>query len=120
MEDVIKLPAKEDKPAATKRSRAAAVEPGGEERKRQKNVSLVSVLGEEDSSVKMLEELVFGAEDELLGRLVSSPHTGCFTGTDQSNRTPRLKGSRRTTSHVPALQDQVRGQAGGFIITSCV
>uniref|UniRef100_H3BXR2 U3 small nucleolar RNA-associated protein 18 homolog n=1 Tax=Tetraodon nigroviridis TaxID=99883 RepID=H3BXR2_TETNG len=40
-----------------------------EEPKRQKNVSLVSVLGQEDSSVKMLEDLVFGAEDELLGRL---------------------------------------------------
>lgn len=73
MEDVIKLPATEDKPAAAKRRRAAAQEPGGEERKRQKNASLVSVLGEEDRSVKVLEELVFGAEDELLGRLVSPP-----------------------------------------------
>lgn len=68
----MKLPAREDKPAATKRSRAAAVEAGEEERKRQKNVSLVSVLGGEDSSVRMLEELLFGAEDELLGRLVSA------------------------------------------------
>lgn len=68
----MKLPATEDKPAAKKRSRAAAVEAGGEERKRQKNVSLVSVLGEQDSSVRMLEELLFGAEDELLGRLVSA------------------------------------------------
>lgn len=85
MEAVIKLPTTEDKPAA-KRSRAAAAEPGEEEGKRRKNVRLVSVLGEEDGSVKMLEELVFGAEDELLGRLVSSHHTGCCTGTDQSNR----------------------------------
>lgn len=86
MEAVMKLPAAEDTPAAAKRSRGAAAEPGGEERKRQKNASLVSVLGAEDSSVKMLEELVFGAEDQLLGRLVSSHRTACWTGTDQSNR----------------------------------
>lgn len=72
---MIKLPPTEQKPAAAKRRRAPAAEAaeaGGEEPKRQKNVSLVSVLGQEDSSVRMLEELVFGAEDELLGRLVSS------------------------------------------------
>lgn len=70
MEDVIKLPAPKDRPAAKKRRRAVKLEPDGEERRRQKNVCLVSVLGEEDRSVKMLEELVFGAEDELLGRLI--------------------------------------------------
>lgn len=92
MEDVKKLRATEHKAAAAKRSRAAAVEPGQEEVKRQKNVSLVAVLGEEDSSVKMLEELVFGAEDELLGRLVSS---------DQSNRKPDQDVQGRGT--LPAL-----------------
>ncbi|CAJ1075484.1 U3 small nucleolar RNA-associated protein 18 homolog isoform X2 [Xyrichtys novacula] len=41
-----------------------------EEQKRQKHVKTLAVLGEKDSSVKLLEELVFGAEDELLERLV--------------------------------------------------
>uniref|UniRef100_A0A3Q4BD55 U3 small nucleolar RNA-associated protein 18 homolog n=1 Tax=Mola mola TaxID=94237 RepID=A0A3Q4BD55_MOLML len=47
-----------------------ASDPAGEERRRQKNVKRLAVLGEKDSSVKLLEELVFGAEDELLERLV--------------------------------------------------
>lgn len=75
MEEVIRLPAAEAGPGpgpgtARTRRRAAGLDPGGEERKRQKNVGLVSVLGEEDGSVKVLEELVFGAEPELLGRLL--------------------------------------------------
>lgn len=37
--------------------------------KREKNVKLVRALGEQDASVKLLEDLVFGAEDELVKRL---------------------------------------------------
>lgn len=70
MEDVIKLPETEDRGAAKKRTRPAKSEPEEEEQKRQKNVKRLAVLGEKDSSVKLLEELVFGAEDELLERLV--------------------------------------------------
>ncbi|XP_029692784.1 U3 small nucleolar RNA-associated protein 18 homolog isoform X2 [Takifugu rubripes] len=68
--DVMKLPA-EDRPdpPAQSRRRAAPLEPGGEQRKRQKNACLVAALAEEQRSVKMLEELVFGAEEQLLGRL---------------------------------------------------
>ena len=37
--------------------------------KRENNAKLVKTLGEQDASVKMLEDLVFGAEDELVERL---------------------------------------------------
>lgn len=40
-----------------------------EEQKRRKHTEEVKALGEEDESVKLLEELVFGAEEELLERL---------------------------------------------------
>ncbi|KAF1380236.1 hypothetical protein PFLUV_G00184740 [Perca fluviatilis] len=71
MEDVnvIKLPATEERKAAKKRTRAPKFNPEEEEEKRRRNVQCVSVLGEEDSSVKLLEELVFGAEEQLLDRL---------------------------------------------------
>lgn len=74
--DVMKLPAAEDGPAAPSRRRAAPLEPGGEQRKRQKNACLVAALAEEDRSVKMLEDLVFGAEDELLARLAKVGRAG--------------------------------------------
>uniref|UniRef100_UPI0037E8BEC7 U3 small nucleolar RNA-associated protein 18 homolog n=1 Tax=Semicossyphus pulcher TaxID=241346 RepID=UPI0037E8BEC7 len=74
MEDlsVIKLPATEDREPAKrqKRARPPKFDPEEEEQKRQKNVKSLAVLGEEDSSVKLLEELVFGAEEELVERLV--------------------------------------------------
>ncbi|MCI4391702.1 hypothetical protein PGIGA_G00137550 [Pangasianodon gigas] len=41
-----------------------------EEEKRRKHTEELKALGEEDESVKLLEELVFGAEEELLERLV--------------------------------------------------
>lgn len=80
MEDVnfIKLPTTEDSPPAKKKKkqqppRKVSAEEEGV--KRQNNVKLLAVLGEEDSSVKQLEELVFGAEDQLLERLVEViPH----------------------------------------------
>ncbi|XP_026871915.2 U3 small nucleolar RNA-associated protein 18 homolog [Electrophorus electricus] len=40
-----------------------------EEIKRKKHTRLIKVLGEEDESVKLLEDLVFGAEEELVERL---------------------------------------------------
>lgn len=72
MEDVnvIKLPVTEERGPAKKRTRPPKFDPEEEEQKRQKNVKRLAVLGEEDSSVKLLEELVFGAEDELVERLV--------------------------------------------------
>ncbi|XP_039979990.1 U3 small nucleolar RNA-associated protein 18 homolog isoform X2 [Xiphias gladius] len=72
MEDmnVIKLPVTEERRPAKKRARPPKFDPEEEEKKRQKNVKSLAVLGEKDSSVKLLEELVFGAEDELVERLV--------------------------------------------------
>lgn len=70
MGDVIKLPATEDREPARKRTRPPKHDPEDEERKRQKNARKLAVLGDEDGSVKLLEELVFGAEDELVERLV--------------------------------------------------
>ncbi|XP_034154529.2 U3 small nucleolar RNA-associated protein 18 homolog [Pangasianodon hypophthalmus] len=48
----------------------APAEAAREEQKRRKHTEELKALGEEDESVKLLEELVFGAEEELLERLV--------------------------------------------------
>uniref|UniRef100_A0A3B5B5K4 U3 small nucleolar RNA-associated protein 18 homolog n=1 Tax=Stegastes partitus TaxID=144197 RepID=A0A3B5B5K4_9TELE len=71
MEDVnvIKLPETEDRTPAKKRARPPQFDPEREEQDRQTNVKRLAVLGETDGSVKLLEELVFGAEEELLERL---------------------------------------------------
>ena len=52
--------------------RVSEPEPDYEEEvlKRHKNAQAVTVLGEEDASVKLLEYLVFGAEEDLVERLV--------------------------------------------------
>lgn len=47
----------------------APVEAAREEQKRKKHTEEMKALGQEDESVKLLEELVFGAEEELLERL---------------------------------------------------
>lgn len=73
MADVIKLPNTEDKKRAPKRTLPEVPEkfdPEKEEQLRQQNVKKLAVLGEDDESVKRLETLVFGTEDELLERLV--------------------------------------------------
>ncbi|XP_068458038.1 U3 small nucleolar RNA-associated protein 18 homolog isoform X3 [Clinocottus analis] len=69
MEDVIQLPAEERGPAA-KRPRPAAPNPAQEEQQRRAHVETLAALGRRDGAVKLLEELLFGAEDELLDRLV--------------------------------------------------
>lgn len=54
-----------------KRARARGSDKAEQEQeKRRRNTEKVAVLGQEDSSVKILEELVFGGEDELLDRLL--------------------------------------------------
>lgn len=75
MEDVIKLPVTEHRAPTKKRARDRRENrPKNEERKRQRNVQRLSVLGEEDSSVRLLEELLFGAEERLVERLVEEEH----------------------------------------------
>ncbi|XP_036408352.1 U3 small nucleolar RNA-associated protein 18 homolog isoform X2 [Megalops cyprinoides] len=57
---------------ALKRSLGAEVDDdqlAQEEARRQKNLKKVKVLGEKDESEKLLEDLVFGADDELVDRL---------------------------------------------------
>lgn len=74
MEDVIRLPDTEntvvDRAAAKKRKLAMKFDPQKEAEKRRVNVKKVCVLGEDDSSIKLLEDLVFGAEDELVENIV--------------------------------------------------
>ncbi|KAM6904805.1 U3 small nucleolar RNA-associated protein 18 homolog [Xenentodon cancila] len=70
MEDVIKLPDTEYREPVKKRARKPMLDTEKEEQKRQKNAKQLAVLGQEDGSVKRLEALVFGAEEELLERLV--------------------------------------------------
>lgn len=79
MADVIPLPVTKKRPAVKKRPRARPPEPEKpgrqreqreqEEHKRRKNIQCVAVLGEEDASVRQLEELLFGAEERLVERL---------------------------------------------------
>lgn len=53
----------------TKRVHDPGVDLEEEASRREKNVKSVKALGEEDASVKVLEDLVFGAGDELVERL---------------------------------------------------
>lgn len=75
MADVIPLPVTTERPAAKKRPRVRPSKPEEqqrlreqEEHKRRKNIQCVAVLGEEDASVRQLEELLFGAEERLVER----------------------------------------------------
>ncbi|KAJ3600492.1 hypothetical protein NHX12_031473 [Muraenolepis orangiensis] len=73
MEEVIKLTeTKEKEKPAPKKKRAYEPKHNAAEelKKRQRNVKTLAVLGEKDASVKQLEDLVFGAEHDLLERLV--------------------------------------------------
>ncbi|KAM6957800.1 U3 small nucleolar RNA-associated protein 18 homolog [Aplochiton taeniatus] len=81
-------PKKDRKAAATKRAivkkrprppKEPKYDPVKQDRKRIINIRKVSVLGDTDSSVKLLEGLVFGAEDDLAQRLVED--TDVLTGT---------------------------------------
>ncbi|KAK2894280.1 U3 small nucleolar RNA-associated protein 18 homolog [Channa argus] len=83
--NVIKLPVTEEREPAKKRARPPKFDPKVEVQKRQRNVQSLAVLGQTDSSVKLLEELVFGAEDELVERLVEEDEeqTGSLLLEDQ-------------------------------------
>ncbi|CAK6984509.1 U3 small nucleolar RNA-associated protein 18 homolog [Scomber scombrus] len=72
MEDsnVIKLPVTEEPAAQRKRPGAPEPTPGSEAKRRLSNVQRLAALRETDGSVRLLEELLFGAEDQLLHRLV--------------------------------------------------
>ncbi|XP_041813327.1 U3 small nucleolar RNA-associated protein 18 homolog [Chelmon rostratus] len=86
MEDVnvIKLPVTEERAPAQKRVRPPKFDPEEEEETRQRHVKRLAALGQTDRSVKLLEELVFGAEDELLDRLVEEDEeqTGALLAED--------------------------------------
>uniref|UniRef100_UPI003AAAE6AF U3 small nucleolar RNA-associated protein 18 homolog n=1 Tax=Centroberyx gerrardi TaxID=166262 RepID=UPI003AAAE6AF len=84
-ESVIKLPATQERGPARKRAPPPKIDPKQEDVKRQKNAKTLAVLGEKDSSVKLLEELVFGAEEELLGRLVEDEGKQGVTLLDDDN-----------------------------------
>ncbi|KAK6291212.1 hypothetical protein J4Q44_G00383890 [Coregonus suidteri] len=67
--------------------RLSEPEPDYEEEvlKRHKNAQAVTVLGDEDASVKLLEDLVFGAEDDLVERLVEDREDGGATFLDDED-----------------------------------
>lgn len=76
MADVIPLPVTKKRPAVKKKPRVRLPEPEKaqiqreqEEKKRRRNIQSVAVLGEEDATVRQLEELLFGAEERLVERL---------------------------------------------------
>lgn len=74
MSDVIQLPVTERPVVAKKRPRVRPAEQQKnqreqEEQKRRTNVQRLSVLGDEDASVRQLEELLFGAEERLVEQL---------------------------------------------------
>ncbi|KAM9780248.1 U3 small nucleolar RNA-associated protein 18 homolog [Neosynchiropus ocellatus] len=59
-----------EEPRACKRAKRTVHTPEDETQKQQENRRRLRELGRQDGSVKLLEDLVFGAEEELLGRLV--------------------------------------------------
>ncbi|XP_051275949.1 U3 small nucleolar RNA-associated protein 18 homolog isoform X2 [Dicentrarchus labrax] len=95
--NVIKLPPTEEKAAGKKRTRAPKFNPEQEAKIRRTNVKRLSVLGEEDTSVKLLEELVFGAEDELVERLVEEDDepTGALLAEDEDEESAESEDEAR-------------------------
>uniref|UniRef100_A0AAY4C4D5 U3 small nucleolar RNA-associated protein 18 homolog n=1 Tax=Denticeps clupeoides TaxID=299321 RepID=A0AAY4C4D5_9TELE len=102
--------------------RAPATDLKREEVKRQKHVKLMKALGEEDESVKELEKLVFGGEEDLVERLEVSVlfvHSACrclvdmthrfrrdFTKSDAEAKMPKQKLQQR-------LKEQFQKAMGG-------
>uniref|UniRef100_A0A3P9B750 U3 small nucleolar RNA-associated protein 18 homolog n=1 Tax=Maylandia zebra TaxID=106582 RepID=A0A3P9B750_9CICH len=123
----IKLPADEGKQPAKKRAKLPQSSLVEEEEERQRNVKNLAVLGEKNSSVKLLEELVFGAEEELLERLAESGKSKmivvsedsrddaevlvCFR-VDMKHRFRRnlMKGEAESTMTKQKLQQRMREQ----------
>lgn len=98
MGDVIPLPVTKQRPAAKKRPRVRAPEPEEqrrqqeqEEHKRRRNVQCVAVLGEEDASVRQLEELLFGAEERLVEQLEEEQEEQVTGATAESARSVQLR-----------------------------
>ncbi|CAL8272655.1 unnamed protein product [Lota lota] len=83
MEEVMKLPVTNEKPTPKKRVRGPTYNAKQEFVKRHRNVKSLTVLGEEDASVKLLEDLVFGAEDELVDRLVEDKQGASLLDDDE-------------------------------------
>uniref|UniRef100_A0A3B4YXY7 U3 small nucleolar RNA-associated protein 18 homolog n=1 Tax=Seriola lalandi dorsalis TaxID=1841481 RepID=A0A3B4YXY7_SERLL len=77
------------------RARPPQFDPEEEEQNRQKNVKRVAALGEKDGSVKLLEELVFGAEAELLHRLVEDEDEESGESEDESEARLQLQPARK-------------------------
>ncbi|KAJ0000908.1 hypothetical protein NQD34_005928 [Periophthalmus magnuspinnatus] len=65
----IKLPASEPREPRRKKPKPAKSNPEKEAEQRSQHAQKVAVLGAEDSSVRLLEELVFGNEEQLLDQL---------------------------------------------------
>ncbi|KAG7272698.1 hypothetical protein CRUP_029637 [Coryphaenoides rupestris] len=85
MEEVIKLPVTDKKPQAKKREHKPKYNAEAELIKRQRHVKDLTVLGEEDASVKLLEDLVFGAEDELEERLIEDKQCASLLDDDDGD-----------------------------------
>ncbi|XP_058510038.1 U3 small nucleolar RNA-associated protein 18 homolog isoform X1 [Solea solea] len=91
--NVIPLPRTERREAAMKRAKPGRFDPEKEEVKRRRNAESVAALGQRDSGVKLLEELVFGTEDELLHRLLEEKEeeeepTGAAVAEDKDEESP--------------------------------
>lgn len=103
--NVIKLPVAADgaadRAAAKKRTRPPQFDPEEEEQARRRNVRRLAALGEADGSVKLLEELLFGAEEQLLGRLVEEDE-------EQSEAQPADDGDDESAES--EAEDGARGQ----------
>lgn len=74
--DFIKLTGTKLQEPQRKRPKSVKVKPEKEALRRCKNAQKVAVLGEKDSSVRLLEELVFGSEDQLLDSLGQEEEPG--------------------------------------------
>uniref|UniRef100_M4AWV2 U3 small nucleolar RNA-associated protein 18 homolog n=1 Tax=Xiphophorus maculatus TaxID=8083 RepID=M4AWV2_XIPMA len=109
-ENVIKLPVAENKITAKKRSRPPKFDPEEEEQRRQQNLKRLAVLGEEDGSVKRLETLVFGAEEELLERLVERLSVCVRVDLKHRYRRNLMKGDAESAMSKQRLQQRMKEQ----------
>lgn len=105
---MIKLPVSEKREAATKRPRPPKLNPEKEAAKRQRNVKRLSVLGDTDGSVKLLEQLVFGAEEQLLDSLLQEDEqqTGLLAEDEESGESEDEAGLQLQPSRKAAWVDE--------------
>lgn len=90
----VKRPPSEDASAAEQRL------------KQKKHAALCATLGGEDASVRLLEELVFGAEEQLSERLEQRPHSRVFLDDEDGSEDSGSEGPARPIIRSAVWEDE--------------